>query len=66
MRRVSLGNMSRPIHLFAALGFTSTVGQILLMRELIVVFYGNEVSLGIMLAGWLLWVGLACLLSATT
>jgi spermidine synthase len=25
------------------------------MRELIVVFYGNEISLGIMLAGWLLW-----------
>jgi spermidine synthase len=25
------------------------------MRELIVVFYGNEISLGIMLASWLLW-----------
>ena len=25
------------------------------MRELIVVFYGNEISLGIILAGWLLW-----------
>jgi spermidine synthase len=25
------------------------------MRELIVVFYGNEISLGIMLASWLVW-----------
>jgi spermidine synthase len=56
--------MTRPFHLFAALGFTSTAGQILLMRELIVVFYGNEVSLGIMLAGWLFWVGLGSLLAA--
>jgi len=36
-------------------GFTSVIAQIVLMRELIVVFYGNEISLGIMLAGWLLW-----------
>ena len=56
--------MSSPVHLFAALGFTSTVGQILLMRVLIVVFYGNEVSLGIILAAWLFWVGLGSLLAA--
>jgi spermidine synthase len=37
------------------IGFTSVIAQIVLMRELIVVFYGNEISLGIMLAGWLLW-----------
>ena len=30
--------------------------QIVLMRELMVVFYGNELSLGITLAGWLFWV----------
>jgi spermidine synthase len=28
------------------------------MRELIVVFYGNELSLGILLANWLLWTAL--------
>jgi spermidine synthase len=28
------------------------------MRELIVVFYGNEISLGVMLANWLLWTAL--------
>ncbi len=31
------------------------MGQIVLMRELIVVFNGNEISLGLMLACWLLW-----------
>lgn len=36
-------------------GFSAVVGQIVLMRALIVVFNGNEISLGIMLAAWLLW-----------
>ena len=40
------------------IGFTSMAAQILLMRELIVVFYGNELSLGITLAGWLFWVAM--------
>ncbi|MDH5662541.1 MAG: fused MFS/spermidine synthase, partial [Elusimicrobiota bacterium] len=38
------------------IGFTSLAAQIVLMRELMVVFYGNELSLGITLAGWLFWV----------
>lgn len=37
------------------IGFTATIAQIVLMRELIVVFYGNEISLGIVLANWLVW-----------
>ena len=41
--------------ILSLIGFTSVITQIVLMRELIVVFYGNEISLGIMLAGWLLW-----------
>jgi spermidine synthase len=40
---------------FGLIGFTAVVAQIVLMRELIVVFYGNEISLGLMLANWLLW-----------
>lgn len=43
------------------LGFTSMVGQVVLMRELLVVFYGNEMSLGIILACWLFWVGVGSL-----
>ena len=41
--------------ILALIGFTATVAQIVLMRELMVVFYGNEISLGVMLASWLLW-----------
>jgi len=40
------------------IGFTSLASQIVLMRELMVVFYGNELSLGITLAGWLFWVAM--------
>jgi len=43
------------------LGLTSMIGQIIIMRELIVVFYGNELSLGIILACWLFWVGFGSL-----
>jgi spermidine synthase len=39
----------------ALTGATAVVAQIVLMRELIVVFHGNEISLGLMLATWLLW-----------
>jgi len=38
------------------IGFTSMAAQIVLMRELMVVFYGNELSLGITLGCWLFWV----------
>ncbi len=37
------------------IGFTATIAQVVLLRELMVVFYGNELSLGLMLANWLLW-----------
>jgi spermidine synthase len=40
------------------LGFSSMAAQIILFREFMVAFYGNELTLGIMLAVWLLWVGL--------
>jgi spermidine synthase len=36
-------------------GFSAVVGQIVLMRELIVVFNGNEISMGILLGTWLFW-----------
>jgi spermidine synthase len=38
-----------------ALGFTTTVAQVLLVRELVAVFYGNELVLGLILAAWLAW-----------
>jgi spermidine synthase len=39
----------------ALIGFSAVIAQIVLMRELLVVFYGNELSTGLMLASWLLW-----------
>lgn len=41
--------------ILALIGFSAVVAQVVLMRGLLVLFYGNEVSLGIMLAMWLLW-----------
>jgi spermidine synthase len=40
------------------IGFSATIAQVVIMRELMVVFYGNEISLGMMLAAWLLWTGI--------
>jgi len=37
------------------IGFTAVNAQVVLMRELMVVFHGNELSLGLMLASWLIW-----------
>jgi len=44
------------------LGLTSMIGQIIIIRELIVVFYGNELSLGIIFACWLFWVAFGSLI----
>lgn len=43
--------------IITAAGFAATVAQILLLRELLVLFYGNEMSTALVLAGWLLWTG---------
>ena len=46
----------------AFLGFSSVISQILLLREFLVSFYGNELSVGVIFAGWLAWVGVGSLL----
>ncbi len=40
------------------LGFTSIITQIILLREFLSVFYGNELIVGIILANWMLLTGL--------
>ncbi len=40
----------------AAVGFTSTIAQVVLLRELVATFYGNELLLGLILMAWLAWV----------
>ena len=61
-RRAHLGDPSFLI--ITAAGFAATVAQILLLRELLVRFYGNEMSTALVLAGWLLWTALGSALSA--
>jgi spermidine synthase len=36
------------------MGFTGTLAQVILIRELLVTFYGNELYIGIILANWLI------------
>jgi len=38
-------------------GFSGALGQILILRELLVLSYGNELSAGLGLSSWLLWTG---------
>jgi spermidine synthase len=46
------------------LGAVSQIGQVLFLRELLMVFYGSELSIGIILAAWLVWVGVGSRLGA--
>jgi len=39
----------------AVVGFTAIAGQIVLMREVMVLYSGNELSAGIVLGAWLMW-----------
>jgi spermidine synthase len=47
--------------LLTLLGVYAQVAQALLVRESLVVFYGNEVSVGAFYGGWLLWLALGSL-----
>ncbi|TVR68375.1 MAG: spermine synthase [Spirochaetaceae bacterium] len=44
--------------LVLSLGIVGQIGQIVLLRELLIVFHGNELSMGIILGAWMVWVGL--------
>jgi predicted membrane-bound spermidine synthase len=48
----------RPLLAILVLGAFSQVAQAVLIREALVVFYGNEVSLGAFYASWLLWLAM--------
>jgi len=41
------------------LGAFSTITQVVLMREMLVVFSGNELTIAAILASWLICVGMA-------
>lgn len=44
------------------LGFLAISFQIVLLREFCAFFYGNEITFGIVLGGWLLWGGIGSIL----
>ena len=46
-----------------SIGALVTIGQVLVLREFLVIFYGNELSIGIILAIWLLWGGTGSIVS---
>jgi len=49
-------DLKKTLHLSILIsGATAMISQILYLREFMVVFYGNEISVGIILACWLLW-----------
>ena len=52
------GKRARAICAFILMGLGALLAQIILLRELMVVFSGNELSTGVMLAAWLLWTAL--------
>ena len=37
------------------IGFTAMTAQIIILREFLIVFYGNEISIGLVLGSWLAW-----------
>jgi spermidine synthase len=47
---------------FVLIGFAATIGQILVLRELLTVFSGSELAVAIVLAAWLFWTGLGGIL----
>ncbi|MBM4042157.1 MAG: hypothetical protein FJ290_26980, partial [Planctomycetes bacterium] len=44
-----------------AIGFCGVVAQVVVVREMVVTFYGNELCVGAMLGTWLFWTGLGSL-----
>ena len=55
-----------PAHFGSVLmmGLVSQVAQVVMLRELLMLFHGNELSIGIILAAWMAWVGIGSALGA--
>ncbi len=47
------------------LGLTSQIVQVVFLRDLLMVFHGNELSIGLIFAAWMAWVGLGSYLGGT-
>ena len=56
-------NLKKTIILSVILaGATAMATQIVFLREFLIIFYGNEISIGIILASWLVWGAMGSLL----
>ena len=44
--------------IYFLIGFTTIIAQVIFIREFMVAFYGNELTLGVVLAIWLAWIAL--------
>ncbi len=53
-----------PLLAVLILGTVCQIGQVLLLRELLMVFHGSELSIGVILSAWLAWVGIGSGLGA--
>ncbi len=47
---------------FVLIGFAATIGQIVVLRELLTVFSGSELAVAVVLAAWLFWTALGGIL----
>ncbi|NTV42070.1 MAG: hypothetical protein HGA63_02110, partial [Syntrophobacteraceae bacterium] len=48
---------SLPFLAIVSAGLAAAVGQVLILRELLVLFLGNELSTGLVFFSWLVWTG---------
>jgi len=53
---------SRGRAVFLILGASAVLAQVILLRKLLAVFSGNELTLAAVLSGWMVWTGLASLI----
>lgn len=62
-----MGRVNRQVALLTValltIGFTATASQVLILRELVVVFHGNELFLGVILGTWLFLEAVGCYFS---
>lgn len=57
--------MTRLVLAILVMGFSGIIAQILLLRELLITFCGNELSIGIILANWLILEAAGCFFLGT-
>ena len=59
-----VGKMLPHVPAVLVLGAVSQIAQVLFLRELLMVFWGNEIYIGVVFAAWFIWVGVGSRLGA--